>query len=476
MSAPRKPKSQHNRQKDTEKKHRRHWKSPCDRPPIAPLNPVSSFDRVGARHLKIRLKMRWDEVHEDTSGFRLTLRNYVVVVEYSADQVNWFLDVRRNVSAKFDDDPGTQDHLIVKHLNKKFAYRWRVRAVALNGCKSDWTAWQNMGTPGPEEPPAPSNVVIFEKAHDKIILDWDPPLETLDDDILDEKVAHFAAQISRNSNFYLYAFTSAADDNLTVSGGHLLIAGDRVKLVGASLGGGLAQNIWYFVVSPTGTTFKVSLTLGGAPVDVTSGGSGTATTIYKHDKFVHLSRKGFVIPKTDRQDGFYGRARSVSTDRDKSAWIPAKLDPGNSDPLGVPDAAFCRLEKTVATWTKPGSVVAQAYQQLYTCHDDLKAIQARAHCGEHTIAAHPADGCPQGADMLIQIVWHDGTNEDTHQNIFATDSKLIIAAGTHTDVNWTADFNKTLFAKGDTLSVKVVQVGSTAPGTDLVVHLTMVPQ
>jgi hypothetical protein len=69
---------------------------------------------------------------------------------------------------------------------------------------------------------------------------------------------------------------TAATDVLNATS-HGLSDGDRLRLLttGTAPGGLSARN--YYVVSSTTYTFKVSLTSGGAAVDITSTGSGTHT-------------------------------------------------------------------------------------------------------------------------------------------------------------------------------------------------------
>lgn len=70
---------------------------------------------------------------------------------------------------------------------------------------------------------------------------------------------------------------SAANDTITVSGGHNLVSGNAVTFTGSNLAAGLLQNTVYYVIAAnlTSTVFSVSLTQGGSIVNITSAGSGT---------------------------------------------------------------------------------------------------------------------------------------------------------------------------------------------------------
>lgn len=75
-----------------------------------------------------------------------------------------------------------------------------------------------------------------------------------------------------------YVFTAASSTDVFTAPGHGLSDGDRVVLLaqqGVNLPAGVTQGTLYYVVSAVGaTSFKVSLTAGGAAIDVTVFGAG----------------------------------------------------------------------------------------------------------------------------------------------------------------------------------------------------------
>ena len=63
----------------------------------------------------------------------------------------------------------------------------------------------------------------------------------------------------------------AATDLITTSSAHGLVAGNRIKITAITGGAGLTAGNTYYVVAPvTSTTFKVSATLNGAAIDITT--------------------------------------------------------------------------------------------------------------------------------------------------------------------------------------------------------------
>lgn len=70
-----------------------------------------------------------------------------------------------------------------------------------------------------------------------------------------------------------YGFTGATDDSI-VAPGTSFSNGDVLVVFGRSLPTGLAENTKYFVINVAGETFDVSLTSGGAAVNITAAGGG----------------------------------------------------------------------------------------------------------------------------------------------------------------------------------------------------------
>lgn len=71
-----------------------------------------------------------------------------------------------------------------------------------------------------------------------------------------------------------FNFTAAVDDTIAAPG-HTLVNGDAVIVEGASLPTGLTEGTTYYVINAATNTLKLSLTVGGAAVDITAVGSGT---------------------------------------------------------------------------------------------------------------------------------------------------------------------------------------------------------
>jgi len=175
--------------------------SPCGRPPVAPTGLTGTYDvNEHGPHNRLRLNMKWDEVATDTSLSPIRIRNYKVEMEYTANGTDWFLHDRITVSAKDDDDDNAKAHKIARSLHGRLAYRFKVRAMGLDGCKSEWSEWLEIAAYA-DTPPAPFNVHVFPKGKDRVNVEWDADTESLDTDLFDDRIHHFLVEISKSASF-----------------------------------------------------------------------------------------------------------------------------------------------------------------------------------------------------------------------------------------------------------------------------------
>ena len=72
----------------------------------------------------------------------------------------------------------------------------------------------------------------------------------------------------------------AATDNVTISAPTNLVAGNRIKILTLTGGAGLTAGNTYYIVQPTSSTvFKLSSTLNGSPIDITSDSSAITAAV-----------------------------------------------------------------------------------------------------------------------------------------------------------------------------------------------------
>lgn len=82
-------------------------------------------------------------------------------------------------------------------------------------------------------------------------------------------------------------FTADAGTDFATSAAHGLTNGQRVTVSSSgTLPAGLSDTLTYYVVNKTTDTFQLSLTSGGAAVDITSTGSGTHTWVRAYSRVI----------------------------------------------------------------------------------------------------------------------------------------------------------------------------------------------
>lgn len=182
---------------------RKRPKRQCRPAPLAPTGLTGEYDRDegGRGGHRIRAKLRWDEVTADTAGRAITLDAYKVEVEYSPNGTDWYVRSRHWVPAKDDTDPGTKAHLIIRGIRGRLQYRYRVRAISRAGCKSAWSSYYELGSPGAEEPPAPTNVRIHQSSTDRLVVDWDETPDPNDQERRRDDQSWFVVQWSTSPTF-----------------------------------------------------------------------------------------------------------------------------------------------------------------------------------------------------------------------------------------------------------------------------------
>lgn len=76
-----------------------------------------------------------------------------------------------------------------------------------------------------------------------------------------------------------WEFTAEATGDAFTSYGHGFSLDDRVAFFGSNLPTGIDAVTLYWIINPTGTTFQVSLTQGGAAVNFSANGNGKAMLV-----------------------------------------------------------------------------------------------------------------------------------------------------------------------------------------------------
>jgi microcystin-dependent protein len=171
--------------------------------PSVPTGVTLTFDSTeDTRFTKWRAKLRWDEVTTGVDTNPRTIGSYAINFQKSDDGVTWTDDPRRVVVEAKDADTDTVAHHIFHGIIKQRFYRGRVRAIAEDGKKGDFSSWTANGVgPNHVTPALPQNVKIYQRNSTKVTVDWDAPTEATDSEIVDQTVLYYQVQTSSSNVF-----------------------------------------------------------------------------------------------------------------------------------------------------------------------------------------------------------------------------------------------------------------------------------
>lgn len=362
-------------------KANRHKKNPCPHAPatidLSDMEGTFYFHPRRRRHNRWTLKVRWPETQTDTDGFPLFIVGYAIQVEQRAQGSSdtWVMDSRHQVPAKNIDDDGSLDHFTVDGIHAKSEYRYKVRAFSRN-CRGDWSDYLEVGTPD-DTPIAPQDVEIQRASHG-IRLTWEGDFDSNDDEIIDQTIAHYVAELWTADTRVDMAFTATNAGDEFTSSGHGMQNGDVVMLSRNTDNDSLPGNFksWkpFYIVNRTTNTFQLSVEAGGSVRPVTSDGEGRVHhNLARKQRHIHKQAHRFRIDVGDFPEDtrFYGWVRAVTDHRLKSAYIPATAA-GNDDPDATPDGRRPMWHRHKLDATIRGTVTAQTYPVPIRVDDDYR--------------------------------------------------------------------------------------------------------
>lgn len=144
----------------------------------------------------------------------------------------------------------------------------------------------------------------------------------------------------------------------------------------------------------------------------------------------------------------------------------------------------CQITRAVFTIT--GQAKVKEYRPRWTADRDYLIRSVLATAGNHVPydeddpKSHPDDGCPKGADLVIQMMkypsnYDDGIGEP--ERLFRDGGRVRIPASKHRDNAWQKDIRESAksFLEDEWLTVKIIHIGGTYPGDSIVVTVTLEP-
>jgi hypothetical protein len=450
-------------------KHGVFRRSPCNRPPAAPMTLTAEFFKRpgGGRHNRWRMRIKWAEVRTDIDGLPVLIREYKVRVEYTTNGIDWFILDRITVPGKVDEDENDLVSKVVKGVRPtKLAYRFTVTAFEVNGCASVASLSDEFTLS--HGPPAPENVSIHRRPHG-IFLDWDDSTEqtdpdsdseTPDPDIFDERIDHYVAQLFVGADTdYAFpewvAFTGEESDDKLTATAHGMANGTVLMLKGGSLPTPLKIGRRYYVVNSATNDFKLAATSGGSAINLTADGSGDFLEgLYVWKRHLKKTQFRFHVDDDvlDEDQKFYGRVLSADDDRDKSVFIPATLG-GNDDPDAAPDGRVPKNLREKPTFTIPVGMAITAdtvYGPPDRADDDYRV--RRVTGTTHVVASGGATTFD--VQVKTSTTW-DSMFDDT-------EADMLTFSADNDDASTKAMTIKTL-ARGDKYRVKCISAAGTPP-------------
>jgi len=444
-----------------------------------PEPPTPTFTDPGAltfdsknrsRHHKLRALFTFNDMapwdvpggdHEDD------LDHYEVQIDRSDDGVTFDgkpfphqrVPARRNAGSA---DAEGYDQLATRtaifhggYIQRRYWYRCRVRSFDRFNRPGDWSSWCTPAFPFDDtQPPTPLLVRVHSTATDRVVLDWDdPPVYipvrgtwsgTTGTPTLNGTASPKATvEVERGSLIRIDGVNYTVKHTGSTPG----TPSDTILTLTTNLSTTPASLRLFLVEDdPDVAYYVVQIAKSG---DVTTGSPDQYNIIYAKDR-TRGNRKAFKILDADKGNTFYARVRSVDAAFNRSAFVAAKLNPGNSSTSAGGDGVVIGAGsgKTKVVWSVLGLLrpLPETRTHDYDMDEGLTTTKVRAR----------VKVAPVAASIVISIYKNQ-----------ASIGTVTIAAGAKRGVN---DALTTTWADSDILSYSIDSVGSNFAGR----HLTVV--
>lgn len=459
-----------------------------------PRPPYPDFDDPGAitfdkkhrgRESKIRLLFTFEEVIDwDVPGGdrESDVAKYDIQLDKSDDGITWDGRPYRHtvVNAKdadsVDDDDVAPDRTVhFFGIRRRFWYRCRVRTIDRFGRKGDWSPWTSGALPFDDDrPPAPGNVSL-KAAHDRIVVDWDPPTLLVDTRGTVSVTAASAVVTGVNTKFTVEV---EAGTRVSIGGVEKLIkkVTSDTSMTARTVYAGSQSAVRLKLVEedPDAPWFRCQL---GRASEVDAGPTPDEWDDVYAERTVRHSHAEFRIPDDDEEINFYARVRSIDAALNKSRWVAARDTP-NSDPDASGTVASIIRDRVVVTFRVAGELDNGNYDdQKWRSDRHYRIKRITGVVGRHDPATHPIDGTPHGQPIQFNLrrILADDSVEAA---IVDTDDIIEIPPLQHKGVAAaaTSDFNVTELFDDDVVYLRINQVGDvTRHGRNLAVDMVLIP-
>lgn len=140
----------------------------------------------------------WDapggDIEEDVNGYAVRVQTSFDG-SVGHDRMDHFFKPAR------DEDADTVWSITFPIRHRRYWKRAQARTIDRWQRKGDWGPWTSWQRPGQEEPPNSTDVTIFDNSVDQVVIDWDPPPEPTNPNVIHVDVVYAQAQISKSPAF-----------------------------------------------------------------------------------------------------------------------------------------------------------------------------------------------------------------------------------------------------------------------------------
>lgn len=436
-----------------------------------------TFDRKNrSKHHKLRALFTFNDMapwdvpggdHEDD------LDRYEVQIDRSDDGVTFdgkpfphqFVPARRNAGsgdAEGDDQTATRTAIFHGgYVQRRYWYRCRVRSFDRFNRPGDWSGWCTPAFPFDDtQPPTPLLVRVHSSATDRVVLDWDDPLVYIPvrgtwtgtsgtATLTGSASPKATVEVERGSLIRIDSVNYTVKHTGSTPG----TPSDTVLTLTTNLSTSPSALKLYLVEDdPDVAYYFLQIAKAG---DVTTGSPDQYNVIYAKDR-ARGNRKAFKILDADKGNTFYARVRSVDAAFNRSQFVAAKLDPGNSSTSAGGDGVVIGAAgsgKTKVVWHVFGRLrqLTELQTHDYDIDEGLTFTKLRVR--------------------VKDVATGQSIKVTPYKNGSAL-AQTTLPAGDRRVAN---DAYSTAFADADRLSFSIDQVGSTFPGKQLTVIAVFVP-
>ncbi len=359
-------------------------------------------------------------------------------------------------------------HVITRFVPhpRRWHYKIKVRARSEKKCWGPWSPWTPPLVPYDTLRPAPpENVKIFP-AHDRIHVHTRPPVMDIErqgtvsctaaGNMLTGVGTHFGSELEAGIRFKV---------GTEIHRVKRVVSPTSLRITDTFTGSFTGVPYWLVERDPDAFEFRFQIAKA-SDVD-TSTTPDDWSDVYDHVR-TKKSHHSFKIDDDDEDLAFMARVQIIDREHIHSFWVPARKT-ANDDPDADGQSVRMLRDRVSKSFTIPNEVIAQDYPQVWRADRDYRFKRVTAEVG--------VGGEPSGQALKVNLR-KLSADRSSDTAVLDTDDTISIPAGDFKDGAGgdPSDFNDIHIDNGEYLYVRVIQVGSGDPGSNLVVTAVLIPR